>query len=256
MKYADVLYSGAPIAPAGLPGGFSLKGFRVVPLLSAGATVADVAAAYASLVVRVSRSSQSRAISGIDPYAVVDDVAVPGPDWTRSPGFNALLIQSGQAGVTYRVWWAEDCLEMVDAGTSPFLNGFTGAPTPASLTPTTTAVGPAGTTTQAQSSTANIPSLATDGVAVPAGAKGAYAVLSGAVGQSVTFAVLVWWRYNATLARWIETGVQESPALARRDVMGVEQQLGVSGGSERVFVEARSCTLSAAGNMTVSLVVG
>lgn len=258
MKYADVVYAGVPIAPAGLPSDFTLKGFRVVPILGAAATVADVAAAYAPLVVRVSRNSQSRSLSqpAGTSSAVVDDVSVVAPDWHRSPGFNSLLIQGGQAGVTYRVWWAEDCLEMLDPGSSPFLNGFSaaGSSTPSNLGVQSVQVGPGGTSVQAQSSVANIPTAAGDGYALRSGAKGFYAVLTAPAGQTINGTpTLVWWRYNSLLSRWVETGVQESPPTGRLDVMGVEQSCQVAGGSERVYCEARNCSATGAGNLTVTI---
>lgn len=259
MKYADVVYAGAPISPAGLPTEFSLKGFRVAPVLSAGATFSDVVAAYASLVVRVARSSQSRSISGVTPVGITDDVSVVGPDWHRSPGFNTLQLVSGQVGVTYRVWWAEDCLEMLDPGALPAMEGFASGGIPAQLTPNYTNVGPAGAATQALASTANIPSLSTDGVALRAGTKGMYAVVQAAAGQTITVAgQLVWWRWSGGVGRWIETAVQEVPPTGRRDVMGAEQLVmvagGVGGNNERVYCEARNVNASGGANLTVTII--
>lgn len=261
MKYADVVYAGAPIAPAGLPSTFGLKGYRVVPVLIAGATVADVLAAYSGLVVRTSRASQSRSLSG-DPTAggITDDVSVVGPDWIRSPGFNALLIQSGQVGTTYRVWWAEDCFEIVDAASPPYLNGFSG-PSAVIASPLRSNIGPAGAGTQASASAAaNKPSSATDGLAVSAGHRGAYATVSvqaaatiSAIGAGATDG-LVWWKYNSAVGRWAETLLVEQIQIGARDAAGLEQLLSTCNPGDRVYVEARNITASA-GVLTVSLSV-
>lgn len=248
MKYADVVYAAPGGAPAGMPTDFSLKGFRVVPLLGATATAADVAAAYASLVVRVSRASQSRSLSGVTPICIDDDVAIPGPDWIRSPGFSALSLQNGQAGVTYRVWWAEDCLEMVDAATPPYLNGFTGAGASA-------AAPAAVTVSQLANSPANIPTLAGDGVLIPAGAKGAHAIASAQAAATILGAgSLVWWRYSQFLGRWAETTQQDALAGGRRDCATVEQLTNGPAG-DRLYVEARNVTVSAGANLDVLLVI-
>lgn len=255
MKYADVVKTGANDPVPAMPTTFPLKGFRIVPQLGGAATAADVQAAYASLTVQVTRASQARSQSN-EPMGVTDSVAVDGPHWFRSPGFNLFLITGGQVGVTYRVFWAEDCKEIVDVAT-PALPGYSGGgSSSSSLLLQSVAVGPAGAVTQAQSSTGNIPSLPTDGVEIRDGMSGAYAILSAPVGQTINGTpTLVWWRYSQGLSRWVETAIQEAPPIGRRDVMGVEQQVlcrGIAG--ERLYVEARSCTATAAGALEVTMV--
>jgi hypothetical protein len=238
-----------------MPTTFPLKGFRVVPILAPGSTVADVAAAYAALVVRVSRNSQSRSLSGLN-IGVVDDVAVPGPDWIRSPGFAALSLQSGVVGVTYRVWWAEDCFEMVDTGTAPYLDGFiTPAPTSSPIVAVTSQVGPAGALTQLRGSAAgNIPTLATDGLALATGHHAAYAVLSAPAAATLSGGLLVWWRFNSIVGRWGETLIQEAFATGRRDAAGLEQLIQALNLGDRLYVEARSVTHSSgAADVVVNL---
>lgn len=258
MKYADVGYAGAPAVVPGLPGNFGLKGYRVVPILGATATATDVIAAYAALVMRVSRASQSRAISNdVAGYNVVDDVAIPGPDWVRSPGFNALTIQNGVNGVTYRVWWAEDCFEIVDAASPPYLNGFVG-PGSAVGAPNSVLIGPSGAVTQTPASAAgNKPVLATDGVAIPVGVRGAYATISAVVGQTLSAPAvgLVWWRYSFQLSRWCETEIQQTFPSGARDAAGVEQDVKAMFPGDRLYVEARSCAVSGGATIVVSLTV-
>lgn len=247
MKYEDVVYAGAPIGPT-LPSGFGLKGYRVVPLMTAGETIADVVAAYTPLVVRTSRASQSRSLSG-DPTAggINDDVAVNGPDWVRSPGFNALLIQAGQAGRTYRVWWAEDCFEIVDAASPPYLDGFVGAAA-------SVAAPVAGSTSQLANSIANIPTLAGDGQLLPAGVKGCYAVASAQAAATILGpGAIVWWRYSSYLGRWAETTAQDALSGGRRDCATAEQLVNGAPG-DRIFAEARSVTVSAGANLDVLIV--
>lgn len=252
MKYSDVVYAAPGSAPAGMPSTFPLKGFRVVPVLAATATVAAVIAAYAALVVRVSRSSQSRAISGVAPFAVTDDISVVGPDWIRSPGFSALTLQGGVVGVTYRVWWAEDCYEVVDPGSSPYLNGFAGAGASAANS-ATAVVGPASAVTQFQESTNNIPSLSTDGIAVSPGQRGAYAVVSAAAAETMISVTVVWWRYVASLARWAESAIQEAPPAGRRDVYGSEQLVVACLPGDRLYAEARDAVASGDGDLVVTM---
>ncbi len=259
MKYVDVVATGGSDTPAGMPTGFPLKGFRIIPILIAGATIADVIAAYAPLVVTMLRSSNARAISGIAPVGITDVIAVPGPDWIRSPGFSAMTLV-GQGGTTYRVFWSEDCYEVMDPGTSPMLNGFAGAA--ASIaSPLRANIGPAGAGTQTSASAAaNKPSSATDGLAVSAGHRGAYATVSAAVGQTISAIGagasdgLVWWKYNSAIARWSETLLVEQIQIGARDAAGLEQMLATCNPGDRVYAEARNITVSA-GAITVSLSV-
>lgn len=254
MKYADVVYTAPGDAPAGLPSLFPMKGFRIIPILPATATVADVIAAYSGLIVRTQRGSMSRSLSQITPVTVTDDVSVVSPDWQRSPGFNALSLQGGRVGITYRVWWAEDCYESMDPGSSPYLNGFAGGGASGAVVTFQSPIGPAGAPTQAQASAANIPSLSTDGIAIMPGTKGAIATLTAPVGQTINGTpTLVWWRWNASLARWQETAVQEVPPIGRRDVAGAEQFILACYPGDRLYVEARQCGATGAGGLVVTL---
>lgn len=247
MKYADLVYAAPGDAPAGMPSTFPLKGFRVIPVLGATATIADVIAAYASLVVRVSRGSNARQISGVAPVGINDDIAVPGPDWIRSPGFNALNLQGGQVGVTYRVFWAEDCYEVMDPGTSPMLPGFVGAGAAA-------AAPIAGTTSQLANSVANIPAAAGDGQLLPSGVKGCYAVASAQAAATILGpGSIVWWRYSSYLGRWAETTVQDALSGGRRDCATAEQLMN-GAPNDRIYAEARSVTVSAGANLGVLIV--
>lgn len=254
MKYADVVYAAPGDAPAGMPSQFPLKGFRVVPILAATATIADVLQAYESLVIRVQRSSNARQQSGVAPVGITDDVSVVGPDWVRSPGFNALSFQSGRVGVTYRVWWAEDCYEVVDPGSVPMAYGFSGGGSSSAVLNQQAAVGPAGAGTQAQLSAANIPSLSTDGLVIPPGTKGALATIAAPVGQTINAAgALVWWRWVAALSRWAELAVQEVVPVGRRDAGGAEQFVLACYPGDRLYVEARNVGATGAGGLVVTL---
>jgi hypothetical protein len=136
-----------------LPTGIQPSGFRIIPVLAAGSTWAALVAAYATLKARVVKQTQNF------PSSVTEDQYVPGPDWVRSPGFGALSFQ-GVAGITYRIWLATDCKEMVDA-VSPAMTGFGGAAAGGgSVTTTTTTV----------NFTATAPSAVGDGVSI-AGAR-------------------------------------------------------------------------------------
>ena len=247
MKYSSEVGTGALAAVSVADSSLSLKGVRIIPILASTATFADVAAAYAGCLVSWNRSSEQRSSAknpdtGLPSASVTDIVPVVGPDWIRSPGFGGLQFK-GVAGVTYFVLYAEDCKEIEDVAT-PCLYGFgAGAPASAAKTASYTA---------AQSSTANIPSVAGDGVSV-AGCNGVVAHLSAGAGQTVTAAgLLVWWRYNASTGRWSEGPIQEVTPISRRDVCGADQLVGP--GVDRVFVEWRSGTLSAAGSATLTLV--
>lgn len=256
MKSQDIVYVGAPIGPA-LAAEFLMKGYRVCPVLGAGATIADVVAAYAPLRVQVTRNSQSRALSGLTP-GVVDDIPINGPDWVRNPGYNLLLITAGQVGTTYRVWWAEDCFEIVDAATPPYLNGMApGTPTGSSTAPAF--VGPAGAVTQLPASAANIPTLATDGLALPGGARGVRASISAVVGQTLAAlgatTAIVWWRYDALVGRWQETEAQNSYPVGRRDASTVEQVIATAATGDRIFPEARQVAVSGGATLQIGLTV-
>lgn len=105
--------------------------------------------------------------------------------------------------------------------------------------------------TAAQSSTGNLPSVATDGAAL-GGRRLCRAVVSAPAGQTVTGGTVVWWLYNETLARWAEGPVQDTLPTGRRDVATPDQFVGAAG---RVFAEVRSATASGAGTLAVTLEV-
>lgn len=243
MKVAD-LTTGQSLP---ITAGIQAKGFRVIPVLASPASPADIEAAYANCEVLVTRLSTAvyQSGNGSGPAGVTDTYRIAGPDWVRSPGFGALIL-SGQIGVTYRVWWAEDCYEIIDP-VEPFYPG---------LTPSSTGmVVNAASYTAAQSSTANIPSAGSDGVQIPgtsdrlyyewrsstlsaagsatvslrATQQAALAIVSAGSGQTVTAGGTgVWWRYTAALGRWAETQLQDlGMPGGRRDVMGTSIQTGV-----------------------------
>jgi len=245
MKSYDVLKTAATdaVGPANI---FPLKGYRLIPLLPAGSTLVDVVAAYEALQVTIERSSAARASTGVAP-GVVDVVPVPGPDWVRSPGFGSLALSGGVVGVTYRVWLAEDCMEISQA-VEPYATGFLPNGAGATIPQVTQYAA-------AQAVATNLPATVADGLAVPAGAKGALAMLSAPAGQTITGAQLRWWRWDATLAAWVLTAITEAPALGVEHVMGSEQPLLVAGDASRFFVEALNCTASGAGALTLTLKV-
>lgn len=248
MKYADLVFAGAPIGPPTMPTAFPCKGFRVVPILAAGATAVEVLAAYAALTVTVQRSSVARQNSNVVPVGITDTYAVTGPDWVRSPGFSTLLITGGQAGVTYRVTWAEDCYEVLDVAAPPYLNGFQGpgaAPSPS----TTSTTG--SSTTQAQASLANIPAGAV-GIDV-SGKAGVALNLVAPATQTFTGGDVVWWRYDAFSATWCQTGIVESVPTGFRGAALGDKELLVTPANTRLFAELRNVTCSGAGNVTVNL---
>lgn len=245
MKSQDLVYVGAPIGPA-LDPLFNMKGYRVAPVLAAGASAAEVVAAYAPLRVQVTRNSQSRALSGLTP-GVIDDVPVNGPDWIRNPGFNLLLISAGLVGTTYRIWWAEDCFEIVDAASPPYLAGLAPGSPPTAYSQQL--IGPALAVTQLANSLAgNVPTNAADGIAVPRGASGAYVAVDAGVGATISAMVatsgLFWWRYVSSMARWCPLELAESYTVGGRTCAGMEQALAACRPGDRLYVEARSFATS------------
>lgn len=249
MKYVDVVKTGAPDAVA-LPA-MSIKGYRVVPILGPGATTADVIAAYAPLVVRTSRNSANRQQSALVPFTVTDDVSIVDPSWQRSPGFNGMFIQAGLLGVTYRVWWAEDCYESVDTGATPWLNGMNGgiggssAPTPVV---NSGLIGSGGSATQTRNSSSNIPIVATDGIAIPPNAKAAYFAIDSKNGaETLTGGSVQWWRYVALLGRWVKTGLVETIPTGLRSAMNVETPALAYYPGDRLYAEALLVTATGAG---------
>lgn len=105
--------------------------------------------------------------------------------------------------------------------------------------------------TAAQSSTVNIPSAPTDGIAL-AGRRSVRATVSAPAAQTVTAGTVVWWNWSDALGRWAESPTQETPPTGRRDVSGSDQLVGAAG---RVFAEWRSGTCSGAGSATITLTV-
>lgn len=252
MKQFDV--SGVFPQTVPLDASFGMKGYRIIPILTAAETEADAVAAYAALQIDLVRNSNSRAQSGSAP-GITDTLNPPGPDWVRCPGFNQMRIVTGQAGRTYRVFIAEDCYEVVDAASPPYMNGFMGGGTSGSISPTTTSIGPGGAGTQTQNSAAgNIPTAAGDGVLIPPGIKGAYVDVEAPAGQTISAVTtgMVWWRYSAAKARWGETSLQEIIATGARDASGIEQAVNGKAG-DRLYVEARSVATSGGGALTVRL---
>lgn len=247
MKAEIVTYSGAPIGPTQMPTQYPCKGYRVVPLLAAGATAAEVIAAYADLTVQTKRASTSKQMSGMDP-TTVDDLPVRAPDWIRSPGFSQLIITSGLNGTQYLVYWAEDCYEVIDVGDPPYLAGFQGpgagpSPSPGALVTYTNA--------QAQASTANVPAGAV-GVLLTS-QKGLACTISAPAAQTITGGDAVLWRFDSTTGRWCKTGYVESLPTGVRDVALSDKLLTVNGPGVRFFVELNNVTCSGAGAVTVNL---
>lgn len=253
MQSEDVVFNGVPVAPTLMAPQWPAKGLRIVPVIP-GADAAAIAAAYELLTIQWQRGSQALSLSGISPPTVTEQFPINAPDWIRSPGFNQLFITGGQVGVTYRIWWAIDCLEMVDVGSPPYLDGLTPGTGGGSYVPT---LGRA-TAAQAQNSTANIPAAAGDGVAIAHPSSGGYssrgihADVAAPAGQTITGGLIVWWRYNSALAAWCETGVQETLPTGRRYVATADQLVAGYPG-DRLYAEARSVITSGGGAPIVSV---
>lgn len=99
-----------------------------------------------------------------------------------------------------------------------------------------------GSYSPAYNSTANIPSLATDGVSL-AGGKGVRAVVSAPSGATISTGTLVWWLYDDATGRWAESSAQPAVVTGRRDMAVPDEFVLVGRG--RAFLEVRSATHSA-----------
>jgi hypothetical protein len=98
--------------------------------------------------------------------------------------------------------------------------------------------------------TTDLPSLVTDGV--PLSGRGARAVVSAQVGQTITGGTGVWWLYDDLSGLWAESAVQVdlTRATARRAVACPDEFTTVGRG--RAWLELRSVTVSG-GTLSVSL---
>lgn len=102
----------------------------------------------------------------------------------------------------------------------------------------------------AQSSTTNIPTLATDGVDVTS-RNGVRADITGSGGSNVTAGVLVWWFYDPVVGQWFETPVQDTLVTGRGRVSSNDFPIGVRTG--RMFAELRNATCVNVGSFSVTL---
>lgn len=190
MFSTDVAYAGAPVDAYSQPGTtIKVVGFRIVPVLAAGATKQQLLDAYSPLQVRITKQSQQF------PTGTTESMMVAGPDWTACVGIGKLEILAGLNGTTYRVWLATDCKEM-EFVEAPVMNGFDAAGASSGST------GSNVVTSEDQNLTAAAPSGGSDGVSIAGArairvsykAKNAGATLN-AAGKSDAYA------YNGT--RWI-----------------------------------------------------
>jgi hypothetical protein len=161
----------------------------------------------------------------------VGTIYVHSPSRWRVPG---RVVISPSAAAYVMAATAEDVLP----------EGFSGAPGSGAGVERATAY------TAAQSSTANIPSAAGDGVDLSS-RRGVRALISAPAAQTITALTVVWWVYDSTLTRWCESPVQDSPPTGRRDAT-TPDQLSIPTG--RAFAEVRSSTCSGAGSFSVILV--
>jgi len=151
--------AGAPVDVVAAGGAFAPVGYRVVPLLTAAATLSDMVKVYSELQAMVTKASPNF-LTG-----TTETSAVAGPDWARTSGFGRLQLVTGVngAGLTYRVWIATDCKEMVDP-VMPMMYGFSAA----GATPGATVAAPLEVEHLLAAPT--LPAAAGDGVSI-AGAK-------------------------------------------------------------------------------------
>lgn len=98
--------------------------------------------------------------------------------------------------------------------------------------------------TQAPSSTANVPTLDSQGVSID-GAQGLRCILNADLGNTITGGTLVLWLYDVTAGVWAESSVQDTPPTGRRAVAIADQLVGARTG--RAYFEARSVTTSGGG---------
>lgn len=192
-RSVDIAYVGAQIDAfnaAGAGPDIPVVGYRIIPVLPAGATQADLLAAYNALTVRVTKQSTKF------PGGVQESQYIAGPDWQAGVGIGRIEIMSGLNPTTYRVWLATDCKEMEFVET-PVMNGFAGA-----------GASPGGgtnvATSENQNLTAAAPTAAGDGVVIT-GARAVRlsykAANAGATMNAVGRSNGYW--YSSTLARWV-----------------------------------------------------
>lgn len=97
-------------------------------------------------------------------------------------------------------------------------------------------------TTPAANSTANVPSLATDGVDITF-ARGVRCILSADSGQTLTGGSVRVWLFEPGLGRWVLGNTSESVGTGLRDFGTSDYEVAVGYG--RIFFEALSVTVSA-----------
>src|SRR5258706_1569701 len=193
MFSTDIAYAGVTIDAFNASGAgpnLQATGFRIIPVLAAGATKDDMRAAYSALQVRVSKSTKNF------PLGITENMQVAGPDWVAAVGLGRLEILNGLNPTTYRVWIATDCKEMEFVDT-PIMNGFDGA---GASSGGGTAVS---STSTNQNLTGTAPSAAGDGFSIAGGkalrvswkATNAGATLN-AVGKARAYA------YSSAANRW------------------------------------------------------
>ncbi len=189
----DIAYAGVAVdafnAANSDPIDKPVVGYRIIPVLAAGATQQDLVNAYASLQVRVTKSSTNF------PTGVQETQMVAGPDWQTCVGVGRIEIIGGLNPTTYRVWLATDCKEMQFVET-PIMNGFAAA-----------GASPGGSNTasnETQNLTAAAPSAAGDGVDIT-GAKAirlSYKAANAGATLNAAGSALAY-GYSSTLGRWI-----------------------------------------------------
>lgn len=193
MFSVDVAYAGAPVDAFNASGAgpnIQALGFRVIPVLAAGATQADLAAAYANLQVRITKATKNF------PTGTIETMAVAGPDWLAAPGVGRVEIINGLNPTTYRVWVATDCKEM-EFVTAPVMNGFAGGGASPGAGSSTFA-------NENQNLTAAAPTAAGDGVAI-GGARAirlSYTAANAGATLNAAGKALCYW-YSSALTRWV-----------------------------------------------------
>lgn len=171
-----------------IPTGIMATGFRIIPVLAASATPADMVAAYA-LITNVAMKKGTQNF----PTGVTENMLLSGPDWIRSPGLGEIIVTV--AAGTYRVWIATDCKEMMDA-VPPFMNGFPSSGTSTGGTNTTTAT--------TKNFTGTAPSAAGDGVDITnaKAVKVSYKAATAAATLNAVGSVKVY-GYSTGASRWV-----------------------------------------------------